>query len=115
MHKKKIIRLIGVAGFVILGPLMLVVFSPAELPIYLLVVPFVWVFGVLFLAIKGILVHRTELGGRQVLLISLLVSSLPTLLIVLQSIQQLSVRDIVLLIGFTALGLVYLLRADFIR
>lgn len=97
------------------GPVFIATTNPDNLPLVLLIVPFLWLFLVLFLSTMYILRYRTSATKRQVIMVSSLVASLIGLLAVFQSIHQLSIRDVLLSLGIVGLAALYMLRADFIK
>lgn len=109
-------RLVIVLGSVVLfGPIFFAVTDPERLPIALLIIPFIWLFGVLFWIIRAVLSTKTAANKRQSGYIASLVASLPVLLLLFQSIHQLAFRDVVLSVGIVALAAIYMFRADFIK
>lgn len=72
--------------------------DPGHLPSAALVVPFALIFIVLFVGLSSLIGHTLSVQKR--LRVALLGATLPTLLLVLQSLGQLTVRDM-----FTAMAL----------
>lgn len=89
--------------------------NPDNLPLPLLVLPFLWLFAVLFVTIRNLLGRMREVRARQAALIAGFGATLPVLLIVFQSIHQLSIRDVLLCLGLVGVAALYMLRADFIK
>lgn len=109
MAKKTVLVAIGASG-----PVFMATTNPGTLPLPLLVVPFVWLFVVLFLLIAA-LAKRRGYAQRQVSLIAGICAALPVLLLIFQSIHQLTFRDIAIALALVLVAAFYIRRADFIR
>lgn len=106
----------GLAALYISGPLFLMLVNPTGLALPLLIVPFLWLFAVLFVTVLWI--AQTKIGKlprKRAVIVASIVATLPVLLLLFQSIHQLSVKDVLLSIGLIAVASFYLYRADFIR
>lgn len=114
-HKQYIRLSLSVIGFGIFLSLT----NPDNLPIGLLTLPFVWLFiniYLLFLLIFDLLVERYKTLSRlKRHELGILGASLPTLLLLLKSIDQLTIRDSLILIGIYVLLIFYISRVDFRR
>lgn len=111
LSKKAVIAVLYMSG-----PLFLMFTDPKELPLPLLIVPFIWLFTVLFFTTLWLLEGRSEkLPRKRAVIIASVVSTLPVLLLIFQSIHQLSIKDVLLTIGLITVASFYLQRADFIR
>src|SRR5687768_15673639 len=88
-HRKLIIYLVGLY---IVGALFFMYTNPAELPLLVLIVPFIYIFGVLCLTI--LLICRI-LRVKSALFVSLVVSVFGVLLFILGSLHQLTLRDVI--------------------
>jgi hypothetical protein len=97
------------------GPLFIVTTDPRDLPLPLLVLPFMWLFTTLFVTTWTVFKRRQNISKRQVVIISGVIASIPVLLAIFQSIHQLSIKDVLLSTGLVLLAAWYVLRADFIR
>jgi hypothetical protein len=97
------------------GPLFIILTNPRVLPLPLLVLPFLWLFTVLFVTTSILVRRRKNISKRQVVIIADVVASIPVLLAIFQSIHQLSIKDVLLSAGLVTLAAWYVLRADFIR
>lgn len=97
------------------GPIFLITTDPQHLPLPLLVLPFMWLFTVLFVGTWLAVKRRKHISKRQGVMVAGVVASIPVLLAIFQSIHQLSLRDVLLSVGFVLLAAWYVLRADFIR
>lgn len=81
--------------------------NPEELPLLLLVVPFVYIFLVLYLTILFIC---RILQVKSAIFVSLVVSVFGVLLFVLGSLHQLTIRDLVISLTLTCLLTWYVVR-----
>jgi hypothetical protein len=112
-HKTHIVGLVCLYG---LGITFFVLTNPAQLPLVLLVLPFMWLFAVIFWTAWLLLGLSKSLSpARRRMLIAGVVAMLPSLLLVFQSIHQLTGRDVLLTVAFIALAVFYVSRADFIK
>jgi len=84
--------------------------DPNRIPSFMLVLPFLLLFICLLVA-ATLLLEKWGLGRRKSLQIAALCSSIPLLLIVLQSIGQLTVRDVLVLSVLFAVSYFYLSRS----
>ncbi len=97
------------------GPLFILTTNPEQLPLPLLVVPFIWLFGILFYSAKQLLKRFSSLSDKQSLIISGMTAALPVLLLLFQSIHQLTAKDVLLSVGLVGVAALYIFRADFIK
>jgi len=81
--------------------------NPEELPLLALVVPFIYIFTVMYLTI--LLLCRL-LAVKSAVFVSMVVSVFGVLLLVLGSLHQLTVRDVVISIALTCLLTWYVIR-----
>ncbi len=101
-------------GLLIASFLVLVLTSPRSVPSLLLIVGFIALGGILYailqivLAVSGIHSHLSAAARRSIVM---LVVVLPVLLVIMQSIGQLSVRDVLTLGSLFAIGVFYVARA----
>lgn len=103
---------------ILYGGLLVFLFStnPRNLPVGWLLVPFLWLFIALFWTFMHVLPYTSsEYRPKRVLLTSVFGATLPTLALLLDSVNQLTVRDAILLVGFGALGFFYASRINFGR
>lgn len=112
---KKLKQFLGYSALYLSGPLFIALTNPDNLPLPLLVLPFLWLFVALFVAIRQVLGRFKDIRTRQATLVAGFGATLPVLLIIFQSIHQLSIRDILLSIGLVGVAALYMLRADFIK
>jgi hypothetical membrane protein len=81
-----------------------------------LVLPFIWLFVVLFMTTFWLARKRFHaLSDRRAIMTAGVVATLPVLLLVFQSVHQLSIKDVLLAVGLIIVTTFYLSRADFIR
>lgn len=102
-------QLITIAGLYIIGVLFLVFTNPQNLPLPLLILPFVYAFVTLFLSIRLIVQVFTDsksLGNSVGMTITIFV----ILTLVLASIRQLSARDLLISLAITVLLSWYLVK-----
>lgn len=93
---------------------MLVLTDPTRLPLPLIIVPFLLLFSLIYLLISSLLSTRSNMKGRRSVIISGVTALVPTLLIMFQSIHQLTARDVLVVIGLAAATAFYIAKADFI-
>ncbi|HKU19248.1 MAG TPA: hypothetical protein VJP80_08390 [Candidatus Saccharimonadales bacterium] len=90
--------------------LLLITTQPTKLPSALLILPFVLMFFVLTGAIGLLLSWRSTRLTAKKYKLGALGASLPVLLLVLQSIGQLTLRDVLIIIALFALAYFYVAR-----
>jgi hypothetical protein len=115
---KKTRTLILLAILYLSLPVFTVSTNPNQLPLPLLLVPFGLTFSILFVTIY-IVGSRTRLlrgleKRKQYGVVGLL-SGIPILLLVFQSLHQLTIRDIIIAISMVFATAFYISRADFLR
>ena len=113
--KHKLTKYIGIFGLYVSGPLFFATTDPDKLPLPFLIFPFIWLFISIGFTMYLLLKLRTGAGKRQAGAVALLLASVPVLLLVFQSIHQLTIRDVLISVGLAGIAAFYLLRADFIR
>lgn len=94
--------------FFILGVFLLMT-DPYNIPLALLVIPFVLLGFGIFRLVSFVLARATKLSVARTRLLAGLITSLVELLILLQSIRQLSLKDFLLLVTLLV-GLTFYLR-----
>jgi hypothetical protein len=101
---------------ILLGPLFMAMTDPTRLPLPLLIVPFVWLFAVLYLSINFV-VNWQWPGApkKRRIVIAGVGAALPVLLLVFESIHQLTVKDFLIAAALVACISFYMSRADFIK
>jgi len=107
---KRMIRVVGIAGLALLT--LITTTQPARLPSVVLIIPFVLMFGILGLTISlGIAWQRgaVTLGAIRAGCLSAL---LPILLLVLQSVGQLTLRDGLTLIALFGITYFYMTKVN---
>ena len=106
--------------FLIPSTLLLLMFfftNPNSLPVYFLILPFILIF-ILLLSIFNILVtkifflnRKSKIGRRKIITISS--SLLLTILLALQSIGQLGIRDLLMVLILSTILIFYVNKASF--
>jgi hypothetical protein len=110
MKKCLVIGLTSSVGLIVL----FISTHPRSMPSFVLLVPFVAIFvSLLSLSYAGL--RFLGLGAARAIRASFLTSGLPTLLLVLQSIGQLTARDVLGVFVLLALSYFYLLRTSVSR
>ncbi|MBA3758581.1 hypothetical protein H0X10_03050 [Candidatus Saccharibacteria bacterium] len=97
-------------------PVFLLVTNPETLPLPLLIIPFVLLLLILYKtaeAVLGITLNRRS--SKRVKIMAGVVAFLPTLLLILASIRQLTVRDSAIVIGLLVMFIFYMRRIDFLK
>lgn len=115
LSKQKILKLCALFFVGAMGPVFFMTTDPDKLPLFLLILPFAWIFFVIYMTTQLLVTRSTKAGRKQARIIASLLSSLIVLLFVFQSIHQLSVKDVLISIAIIGIAAVYLLRADFIK
>lgn len=117
--KKRTKRLVGLSGIGLLyclGVLFFVTTDPTNMPLPLLVVPFLWLFAVIFISILYLLSIKHVFGARKRrILAASIAAALPVLLLVFQSIHQLTIKDVLLSVAIIAVASFYIEKADYIK
>lgn len=89
--------------------ILLMATDPSKLPSFILVIPFILIFTIIwslsFSSLRG--ANMTRLRSAR---LSLVLAGLPVSLMLLQSIGQLTVRDIVTILAFFGLAYFYISR-----
>lgn len=116
MMKLKSFRKTGIIVLSLLAlPLFLTLTNPEKLPLPLLMVPIILVFIISYILIDTILAAlRPSMLKNKRRFIAGVASALPTLLVILQSIQQLTIKDALIVLGLWVLCVWYLQKIDFI-
>ena len=110
------LKLLALSAFLVLsGPLFFMLTNPDSLPLGFFVLPFLWVFSCLFTLSWLTLRNRPSINKKKLIIVCVLVATSPVLLLVFQSIHQLIIRDVVIMLGLVSLAVVYVVRADFIK
>lgn len=113
-RKPKIAKLVILSLLYAVGPLFFMLTDPDKIPLPLLILPFLWLFAVVFITARLVLQRRVSATNKQVVIVSSLLACLVVLLLVFQSIHQLTIRDVLISLAIIGIAAVYLLRADFI-
>lgn len=83
--------------------------SPRELPIALLMVPFLLLFIAVFFT-AHVVVSRVRVAGPSAYIFSVIIALIPVLALILKSISQLTPRDMLLMVLFMLLLLAYVTK-----
>lgn len=94
------------AGY-FLAAIFFVSVNPEKLPLIFILVPFLIIFGLLYATIYLILDTFFNISVHQRRIVALVLSIMPVLLLVIQSITQLTVRDVLLCIAITVIVIWY--------
>jgi len=106
-HKLKII------GGSILA--LLVIFSstrPDKMPSLMLIIPFLLMFLALWLILSVVIALISSRSPRKIARSAAFIAGLPILLLVLQSIGQLTLRDVMIIIALFAVSYFYVARTN---
>ena len=98
-------------GLILFLLLFLLFTSPSRLPLPLLIVPFLLLFAVVFSTV--IILSKGGFNRKNAARASLL-AAIPLLLVVLQSLHQLTVKDLLITAGLTVVASYYLSKVDFL-
>ena len=94
----------------------LLVTNPETLPLPLLIVPFIVLLFALYTTAQALLrVLFKDIPKARKKTMALIFAILPTLLILLASIRQLTVRDTAIILGLLILLMFYVRRLDFLK
>ncbi len=88
--------------------------DPHKLAIGWLLLPFLWIFVALFWTSKSVIKsirHRRKSNKNNAL--AAIIAGLPTLVILLDSINQLTIRDILLIFILGVVGIFYVAKLNF--
>jgi hypothetical protein len=90
--------------------------NPANLPVPFLIVPFLWLFVAIFMTVHIILESRlASIARKRRVVIAGVCATLPVLLLVFESIHQLSLKDFLITVALIVCVSFYMMRADFIE
>jgi len=109
--KKNIIKL---AGVVLILFILFLTTDPQKLPSVMLILPFIIFFLLIFFAAKWVLLRRIT-NPRKATRVAILSAALPTLLFVLLSLGQLTVKDVATTAVLFILSYFYISRNSFER
>jgi hypothetical protein len=111
-NKLRLLKLLIIAVF-LMG--FFVLTDPSELSAHFLVVPFIFVFIIIYLvSISVVELAFASYNRRKQVFLAVMISTAPTGLLLLQSISQLSLRDSILTLLFLVLFGFYVLKQDLI-
>lgn len=108
-------KLTSISVLTVLLVFLLLSTSPDSLPLPLVITPFILIFAILYLFTRLLLDgYAPNLGTRAKRGLSLIIAALPVLLLILQSISQLTARDLLITLGLILLLLFYFRKIDFL-
>lgn len=111
---KQVQKLTILLGLWISLPVFLLMTNPEDIPLLLLFVPFILLAMGLYKTAETVLSRgNAQLSRKRVRFLAGVIAVLPTLLLVLASIQQLTVRDGAIVVGLLMLLTFYMKRIDF--
>lgn len=92
--------------------LFFVFFNPNNLPLVLFLAPFILIFVLLYQSVKLTLRTFFTLQPKQERVVILVLSIMPVVMLVIQSITQLTLRDVVLCLAITVILVWYGLKVN---
>lgn len=104
-------KLYAIAGCILVLLIMVFSFDPSRIPSLFLVVPFILLFIILLLATSMLLAYG-KIDGPRNNKIAALCAGLPILVLVLQSIGQLTARDVLTVAILFVISLFYVVRSS---
>jgi hypothetical protein len=115
IKRQRIGKIVGIASAYLIGIIFFMLTNPDNIPIPLLVLPFLWLFAVVFMSARLLLRRYVTASKKQINIVASLLACLLVLLFVFQSIHQLTIRDVFISFAIISIAGLYLLRADFIQ
>ena len=111
-NKHLVVTLVGVLFILFL----LMFTDPKKMPLVILVMPFLLLFITIYSGTKLLLSQtRLKVNSRRQTMVASASAALPVLLLLFQSIHQLTLRDVLVAVSLVVLVVFYISRADFIR
>jgi hypothetical protein len=107
---KRTVRVIAIAGLSLLT--LLGTTQPAKLPSVILIVPFILMFAILALTIALLVAWRHENMTVKAIRFGCMAALLPILLLVLQSVGQLTLRDGLTLVALFVITYFYMSKVN---
>ncbi|MBI3337760.1 hypothetical protein HY003_00460 [Candidatus Saccharibacteria bacterium] len=114
-HKNNIFRKLLLSSLLFLLLLLIFGTDPQKMALPLLVAPFILIFILIFLSLLFVIQGRLnapKLLTQKSITIAITAAGIPVMLLVLKSIDQLSLRDILILLGLFGGILFYISRSD---
>lgn len=108
MSKKLVPRILAYAIFISVGALFLSFTSPVDLPAWSLIIPFVYVFLLVYIITRDFNKFVLRADERFSKIIPFLVATVLTLILLLSSLSQLGILDLILLLTLMILLAGYL-------
>ena len=119
--RSKGLRIVKKLGLALSPAVLLLIFlfttNPQALPAVLLLIPFVLLFSCVFSLVywTSALLSFGRINGKRRLMLSFCLALLPTLLLLLQSINQLTARDILIFSLFIFILVMYIFRINAVK
>ena len=107
--KKRLIILLGIYLVVLV---FFISVNPEKLPLILLLLPFLLIFLVMYLSLIFVLDTFFKIKSQPKRLIAFSVSIMPVLLLIIQSITQLTLRDVLLSISIVVIVVWYTIKLN---
>lgn len=116
IHKINRKKLLKLAAVYLTGIAFLVFTNPSNLPVPFLIVPFLLLFVAIFMTVHYVLeAHLATIARKRRVVMAGVCATLPVLLLVFESIHQLSMKDFLITVALIVCVSFYMLRADFIE
>jgi hypothetical protein len=103
---------ISLVGLLIGTTIFFISVNPGTLPVALILLPFILLFLILLLGSNLLISYFFTISNKSRRVIALAVSVLPVLLLVIQSITQLTLRDVILTMAILVVIVWYSLRLN---
>jgi len=107
---RRMVRVVGLAGLALVT--LITTTEPARLPSVVLILPFVLMFAILALTIAMFIAWRKGSVTFSTIRAGCLTALLPILLLVLQSVGQLTLRDGLTLVALFAITYFYMVKVN---
>jgi len=105
---KQKLALLGLSGVTLV--LLLTVTDPSKVPSFVLIIPFVLLFVVLFLFML-VLSTKKDWSRAKTIRRSVVLAGLPTTFLIMQSVGQLTIRDVISILAIFIIAYFYVSRA----
>lgn len=103
-------QLLAIGACVVLLSILFLATDPNSLPSFFLIVPFIIIFIILYIALW--LAIRNFVSRAKAIKVAALCASVPLLLLILQSIGQLTFRDVFTIVALFALAYFYISKTS---
>jgi hypothetical protein len=88
--------------------------DPTKLPLPVLILPFFLGFAFIYLVTNRLVLSSMQINRKRAVIISGVAALVPTLLLMFQSVHQLTIRDVLVIVGLAVATAFYIVKADFI-